>query len=196
VVLSIWMTCYHTRMTTYVLHGGFPQGEAQRDNAFFQEVLREAPSQSHVLLVYFAKEDDRIAKNLEEDTAEFQRNKPTGVELSFETAEEATFIEQVQRADVVYLHGGHTGKLLETITQFSNLKELFEDKIIAGDSAGVNVLCSYFYSLKIGAGQGLSIIPIKVLCHYQQKNGHQLDEYDPTLPTLILRENEYAVYHL
>ena len=179
--------------TKYILHGGFKPGAKQENDAFFSEILREAPKPAKVLLVYFAKESDRVEKNKLEDIEQFNKNKGDKI-LSFEVATEELFIEQVRNADIVYLHGGTTFKLLDSLKQFSDLASLFRGKIIVGDSAGANVLCAAFYSLKNGPGEGFGLLLFKIICHYVEENKHKLDDIKPSLETFLLREYEFKVF--
>lgn len=181
--------------TKYVLHGGFIPAQKQENDAFFTETLKETPKRTKILLVYFAKEPDRVALNRAEDVEQFSKNSGTR-ELSFEVANNRSFPEQIEKADIIYLHGGHTGKLLNELRKFKNLEELFMGKIIAGDSAGANVLCAAFYSLRIGAGEGLSIIPIKIICHFSEENKDKMRQIKPNLETLFLRELQFKVFVL
>ncbi|OGZ01858.1 MAG: hypothetical protein A3A43_03345 [Candidatus Liptonbacteria bacterium RIFCSPLOWO2_01_FULL_56_20] len=180
--------------TKFILHGGFTTGEKQENNPFFQEILSSAPSETKVLLVYFAKEPDRIAKNREEDIEQFNRDKGDKI-LSFEVATEDLFPEQVKKADVIYLHGGHSGKLLDALKKFPNLGQLFGGKIIAGDSAGANVLTAAFYSQKIGVSEGFGLVPIKIISHYREENKDKLNEVRPELDTLFLPEYHFKVFY-
>jgi peptidase E len=179
--------------TKFIIHGGFAPGKQQENDAFFQEILNTAPQEAKVLLVYFAKEEDRIDKNKKEDIEHFNKNKGDKT-IIFEVASGSMFTEQVQKADIIYFHGGHTVKLLEALKNFPNLKGLLGGKIVAGDSAGTNVLCSVFYSLKRGVGEGFGIIPIKVICHYKEENKDKLREIRPDLETIILPEYQFIVY--
>ena len=180
--------------TKFILHGGFNYGEKQENDAFFKEILSSAPNEAKVLLVYFAKEPDRIAKNQEEDVEQFNKNKGNKI-LFFETATEDLFSEQVKKSDVIYLHGGHSGMLLDALKKYSNLKELLNSKIIAGDSAGANVLCSAFYSMKIGISEGFGLLPIKIISHYLEENKDKLKDIKPELETLFLPEHQFKVYY-
>lgn len=182
-------------MTKFILHGGFAKGTAHENNGFFGEVLRSAPKETKILLVYFAKETEYIEKNIKEDTEQFNKNKGDRT-LIFDIAREVSFSEQVQSSDVVYLHGGHSGKILDVLRKFTNLKQIFSGKIIAGDSAGANVLASGFYSQKIGVSEGLGLIPIKIISHYQELNKHKLDQIKPKLETLLLAEYQFKVFEI
>src|SRR3989344_6896921 len=109
--------------TKFILHGGFAKGAEQENDAFFSEILKTAPNRAKVLLVYFAKDADRIADSKTEDVEQFNKNKGDRV-LSFQVAGESSFPEQVREADIVYLGGGHSDKLLDALKKYSNLREI------------------------------------------------------------------------
>ena len=183
--------------TKFILHGGFnPKATIQEDDSFFNEILKDTPSNPKLLLVYFAKEVDRIQKNMNEDIVQFTKNS-NGRNISFELAEEEKFLEQIPSADVIYLHGGSTKKILETIVKFSNLDELFKGKIVAADSAGVNAISKYCYSQRGGILRGVGIIPYKIICHYTEELKDKIEElnkYDNNLELLLLKELETKVF--
>ena len=184
--------------TKFILHGGFTPKTAQEDNAFFKEILKEVPQNPKVLLVYFAKEENRIAKNQEEDIAQFEKNKRDKT-LSFEIANEKEFSDQVVRSDIVYLHGGSSAKILETLSKFKNLKQLLKGKTVAGDSAGANVLSICFYSRSSDKiFEGLGILPIKLIPHHSEDQNEKLQElkkYYPELETVILSEYQMRILY-
>ncbi len=180
--------------TTYILHGGFSKNEAvQKDDAFFKTILSYAPKEVKILLVYFAENIERVEKRRTDDLEQFNNNKGDKT-LSFDTAKEETFLQQAQTADIIYLHGGHSAKLLETLKKFESLKNIFAGKIVAGDSAGANVLASIFYSKTIGASKGFSLISKKIITHYSEENKNKLDQIKPELETLFLSEYETKVF--
>ncbi len=142
--------------------------------------------------MYFAKKADRVEKNKNEDIEQFNKNKGDKI-LSFDVATEGDFTEQVRKADVVYLHGGHSGLILEAMKKFSGLKSLFDGKIVAGDSAGANVMSAVFYSDTIGITEGLGILPIKIICHYTEEKSDKLEKMKPELETLRLPQYQFKV---
>ena len=179
--------------TKFILHGGFAKGQKQENDDFTKEILKTAPSSSRILLVYFAEEPDRISFKEEEDFQQFNKNKGDKV-LSFEIASEDLFLEQAKQSDIIYLHGGHSGKLLDALKKIPNLEKMFSGKIIAGDSAGANVLTAAFYSRKIGVSAGLSLLPIKIISHYVDENKTKLDDIRPELAALFLSEYKFEVF--
>lgn len=179
--------------TKFILHGGYAKGDKQEDDVFFREIVSSAPKQAKILLVYFAESDDRIAKRNKYDLEQFEKNKGDKT-LSYEIASEQLFTEQAKTVNIIYLHGGHTGKLLEALKKIPNLRELFKGKVIAGDSAGANVLTSAFYSQTIGVSEGLDFIPVKIICHYLEENKNKLDHIKLHLETLFLPEYKVKTF--
>ncbi len=181
--------------TKIILHGGFKPGQKQESDLFFREILNAAPENAKILLVYFAKEEDRIEKNSKEDIEQFNKSRGSK-SIQFEIATKEHFRQQMLAADVVYLHGGRTQKLLDGMRDFTNFKEMIPGKVIAGDSAGANLLCSIFYSTSMGMGEGFGIIPLKIICHYVEENKDKLKGVRPELETLFLPEYSYKVYEI
>lgn len=180
--------------TKFVLRGGFNPGEGSRNDAFFKEILETAPQKANVLLVYFAKEKDRVDFNKKEDIEQFEKNKGNRA-LFFEIADEKIFEDQIKRANIVYLHGGLSTKLLSALEPFTDLKEMFEGKIIAGDCAGANVLCRSFYSEILETTfNGLGILPFNIICHYALTHPDRLTNKDSDTDVLYLSSYQYRVY--
>lgn len=187
---------YCTMKTKFILHGGFNPALPMEDDAFFSTILENTNQTPKILLVFFAKEEDRIPKNEKEDISQFEKNKKDKT-LYFESADEENFIKQIQEADVIYFHGGKSSKLVDTLKQFSNLKEALEGKTVVGDSAGANALSTYYFGNHDNKiFEGIGVIPIKVFCHYSDERENQLQElkeYRPELEFVKLTEYETQV---
>lgn len=182
--------------TKFILHGGFKPGQTEEDNnRFYSEILKDAPEGAKILLVCFAKDTERVPVATAKVTAEFNKNK-WQKEINFEVANEESFLEQVKSADVIYLHGGRTLKLLDTLKRFPNLKELFSGKTVAGESAGANVLGKFCYSPSADEViEGLGILSIKIIPHYSEEYRGKLDGVGQGLEALLLPEYEYRVFN-
>lgn len=187
---------YNRLMTKYVLHGGNAQDIDSRNDEFFKEILKDAPANPRILLVHFAGKPERKDINWERDTKQFERVKGDR-NLTFESADEQSFLDQILTADVIYFGGGTTQRLLDTIKKFAGLKELFNGKIVAGESAGANALSAFSYS-KSGGGifQGLGIIPVKTIPHYKGEHKEDLDAILGDLEILLLPEYKYRVFNI
>ena len=181
-------------MTKFVLHGGFSREKPiLEDDAFFREMLKDTKEEVKVLLVYFAEREDRVAERIEQDKEQFDKNKGAKI-LQFKVATEETFLQDCAWAEVIYLHGGRTVKLMEVLKKYPDLKPAFSDKTIAADSAGANALCQLSYSRNSKeTTEGLRILPFKIVVHYEEGTPNPLAEVEPELETLLLREYETVV---
>ncbi|MBI4158496.1 MAG: Type 1 glutamine amidotransferase-like domain-containing protein [Candidatus Yanofskybacteria bacterium] len=182
--------------TKFILHGGFKPGQTEEDNSkFYSEILKDAPEGAKILLVCFAKDTERVAIATTKVMAEFNKNK-WQKEITFEIANEESFVKQIKWADIVYLHGGRTLKLLDTLKRFPNLKELFNGKVVVGESAGANILGKFCYSPSADEViECLGILPIKIIPHYSEEYGSKLDGVGQELETLLLPEYQFKVFY-
>lgn len=180
--------------TKFILHGGYSGRKNSENDKFFKEILKDAPKDTQILLVYFAKEVDEYLRMQREDIWQFEENSDNK-NRSFEIASEESFPKQTAQSDIIYLHGGKTSKLLTALKQYPNLRELFEGKIVAGESAGAYVLSACFYSkTEGGIFEGLGFVPAKTICHYVGENKENLNECPSELETLLLADYQYKVF--
>lgn len=176
--------------TKYVLHGGFTPGIKSVNDSFFNEVLKDTPNELKILIVYFAT--DNGDKYFPEDQEQFEQN-GQGKKLTFKKATMDKFKEETEQADIIYLHGGNSIKMIEAMKGFSELKDLLKGKIVAADSAGANILSVKFYSKRNGICNGFGILPIKFMPHFEEENRNKLDQVNPNLGTICLREYEHML---
>jgi peptidase E len=182
-------------MTKFILHGGFNKDVSFIKDEFFQEVLKDTPSEVKLLLVFFAEREDLLELRISQSKEQFEKNKGSK-NINIKIASDDAFIEECKWADVICIHGGRTVKLIEAFKKFKNLEQVFAGKIIAGDSAGVNVLCHLFYSkTSKEIGEGLGILPFKVIVHYADGTPNPLENIEPDLETLFLHEYETKVFY-
>lgn len=184
-------------MTKFILHGGFNREKiVQENDEFFREMLKDVAEEANLLLVYFAEREDMVALRIEQDEEQLNKNK-SGKKLNIKIASEDTFIEDCKWADIIYLHGGRTVKLIGTLKKYPNLTQIFENKIIAGDSAGANALGQLFYSRNSQEiGEGLKILPFKIVVHYTDGMPNPLENIQPELETVLLNEYETKIFHI
>ena len=180
-------------MTKFVLHGGFNKERGFIEDPFFQEMLKDAPAAAKVLLVYFAEREEMLELRITQAKEQFYKNKGLR-DLEVRVASADSFLEDCAWADVIFLAGGRTTKLMEALVKYQDLAEVFSGKIIGGDSAGANALGHLFYSKSSKEiGEGLRIIPLKVVVHYSDGSPNPLTDVQPELETLFLREYETVV---
>lgn len=181
--------------TKYILHGGAAHIPSEKNDNFFKEILNESPSIPKILICLFGKDKARIPPNKAEDVHQFERNN-NGKKLAIKVADEDKFLEQIKWADIIYLHGGSPTEKLEIFKKYDGLEELFKGKTIAGESAGAYVLATYIYSnFKKRVFQGLGILPLKLICHYNSGDEIHLKNAPEDLETLLLEEYQYKVFY-
>lgn len=184
--------------TKIILHGGFNKinGPIHINDEFFGEMLKDTLSTVKILLVYFAELPEKIPERIEQDKEQLNNNRGLK-QLNFRIAEEETFKDDISWADVIYLHGGKTVRLMEYLNKYQNLKELFFGKIIAGDSAGANALATVFFSRNSGKiGRGIGLLPIKIVPHYEYGKPDPFIDIEPQLETIFLHEYETKVIYI
>lgn len=182
--------------TKVILYGGFnPNQEGDGNASFSKEILREAPEGAKVLIVPFSKEADRVVPTTERVKNELNAQK-WQESLIFEVATQDGFVEQVKLADIVYIQGGSSSKIIEALKRYPNLGELLVGKIVAGDSAGANALSTYFYSPSSDTlTEGLGILPIKMIPHYKEEYAGKLDSVGQVLEEVFLPEYTFKVFY-
>jgi len=153
-------------------------------------MLADAPDDAKMLLVYFAEPDEKIDLRTKQDTEELEKNKGQRV-LCIRVASKTAFEEDCRWADIIYLHGGKTAKLMGILSEYPDIKGIFSGKTVAADSAGAHALGALFYSKNSKTvGSGLGILPLKIMAHYEDGAPDPLGDTRPELPSLLLREYE------
>lgn len=160
------------------------------------------PEPVNVLCVYFAREKSLWPELFVEDKINFSSTAPDKI-LNFVMAEDATdiLVEQIKKADVIYLRGGETSMLQATLGKVKNLRELWQGKVVAGSSAGAYVLSAHYYSSRQGNQivRGFGLLPIKILCHYAETDPDRvgrlklLKEYGEELKIYAIPEEKFFV---
>ena len=94
--------------------------------------------------------------------------------------------------------------LQKKLEEVSNLKQLLEDKIVIGSSAGSLVFSRYYYDQDYDqVFNGLNFLNIKMITHYKSKGEYastsgddklkMLEEYEEKLPVYAIRETEFVI---
>jgi len=184
-------------MTKYILHGGNTSTQSEDNNKFFFEIIKDLPSPINLLIVYFSREDEEWPKLLKQDKKVIN-SIAEGKSINFVLADKDTkkFVQQVKNADAIYMRGGETSMLKKALIGIKDLKGLFDNKVIAGSSAGAYVLSRYYMSSRGEMGEGLGILPIKTFAHYEESRKSELDKlkhFGDKLTTYPLEEMKFVV---
>lgn len=151
-------------MTKYILTGGGDQGYPEYATQLARVIGNEIKNPK-VLSCWFSNPD-------EDGIQKFNQYRNFLVAIFGDDAEiicasKEDFISQLQYADVVYLHGGLTDLLIESMKVYDNLEESFKGKIVIGSSAGANYLANYGYSPTMReVRQGSGLVDRNVIVHY------------------------------
>jgi len=187
-------------MTKYILHGGATSSPSIHNKNFFAETTKDLSEPVKVLVVYFActREKKKWEELVENDKKKFSEANPDK-KLEFTVASDniSTLIEQITSSDVIYIRGGIETFLYELFLKIKNLKELFQDKVVAGSSAGAYVLSKYFYSnSRDRIEEGTGVLPIKTLAHYSDALSGKLEElkeHGEDLRVYTIPETEFVI---
>lgn len=182
-------------MTKFILHGGRTRESNTDNSSFFDEMTRGLTGKIKILLCYFAVEDDEVEKKYQEEIKQFGKND----NLEFEIADENKLENQLKNADIFYMRGGSTAKLLNSLRKTTNLDKLIEGKTIAGSSAGAYAICKYAFSNEsFEFRDGFGFLNLKCFCHYEEKDKdyvQKLKEYKEDLPIITLPEYKWVVIY-
>lgn len=188
-------------MTKFILHGGYAREDNASNRGFFEELSKDVPEGGTILLCYFASEN-----SIEERFKEISRTiteEAHGKTLHIVLATEEGFLDELRSADALYINGGDTKKLLETLKKYPAFKTMLEGKTVAGSSAGAYVLSTFFYSgTRRGVFEGLGLLPLRVVCHFQSPKETRttedslaaLEEASRTLELVVLKDYEWKVF--
>ena len=115
----------------------------------------------------------------------------TGV-IDKKTANDSALADQIRRAKIIYMLGGFTHYLAETLKEslcWSAAVEAYQNgAVIAGSSAGAMVMCEYYFdpsSRKVE--RGLNLVPnALVLPHHNTFGKNWANDLKKTLPEVFL----------
>ncbi len=192
-------------MTKYILHGGGTKIKNEANRKFFAEIGSSLEDGDVLLLCYFAPsvqsnytEEEKFEMGLEKFESYIKNKK-----IKYVLAKRKNFIQQLKEADAIYIHGGETEKLFETLKKYPEfLAEVKKKKLVVGSSAGAYVLAKYYVSdsnWNKEAAAMLGILPIKISCHFQEKFRKRVEnkfkKIDPRnkLRTILIPECEMEI---
>lgn len=187
-------------MTKFVLLGAYAEKTEGDGRAFVEEAVEGFDQPVRVLVCLFARPEDTWQELLEKDRFFFASKLKQKVILDLATPEK--FTEQVRRNDVIYFRGGRTKKLLAAVKASPGWEKELDGKTVAGSSAGVNFLAHFYYSLDdVEVCEGLGILPVSALVHYQSDYNAPNIDWDTAraelaargYPVLTLKEGEFTV---
>ena len=187
--------------TKLILNSGGIRNNLKLKKKFHQEMIKGlGKDQIKILICSFAQAREYWEEKFLESTGSIQEDLP-GIKLKFSLAMPGMFEEQVKKADIIYFNGGDNHILDYWMSSYQ--LNLFEGKIISGNSASSAYFCdSYWSNDWRSAMRGHDIVHSKMMLHYMankdidwMKAEKQLAEFgNPDLPIFKLKEGEYVVF--
>lgn len=189
--------------TKIILVGGFPRSAADGGQALYEEMIRGFVEPIKILICLFARPREKWTESFESDQT-FLKSHLSNTNLCFELAEPSQFIEQIAKADILYLKGGEAGLFIDTVKHTPNWDISLNGKTVVGTSAGAEALFSYYYHVAHRqVEEGLGIIKGKFIPHWEARDNfplvdwekayQDLENYKEPLPIIKLAEGEFIV---
>jgi len=185
-------------MTKYILHGGKTSANSLDNQKYYLETINIPKKDINLLIVSFARDPQVWNEKFEQYRQIFLNlNSDKQINFVLSDPDPKIFTKQIQKADVIFILGGETIRLMGYLKNILNLKELFRDKIIAGSSAGANFLSKYYYTINgEEVRHGLNILDIKTFPHFESsliKELEELKNYKEDLPVYTLPEEKFEI---
>ena len=191
-------------MIKFLLHGWVTSPRTEKNKQFFQKVVKEGWNK--ILIFPFAQKNRDYDLQFEIDSQKFiDHNPDVDIECVMASDDIDIFIDQIREYKSLYFCGGLQEHHLEIIRKIANLKELLEDKIISGNSAGTMIWAKHFFTGDYNRLEDwLWFLPIKIMVHWQSEKYDNYSEvelkklknYGENLPVYTIREQEYEVFEI
>ena len=195
-------------MIKFILVGGYPYKATDGGKAFAHQLVAGFTEEVvNILLCMFARPRDNWEKAYAQDI-EFFTAHLYPKKVQFQLANPETFKAQVQWSQVVYIRGGSTEVLLSELQkQNIHLETELHGKTLAGSSAGAQAISRYYYGVdSLQVGEGLGLLPVKVVVHYQsdynapninwERAVSELKDYKEDLPVITLAEGQFHTEYI
>ncbi len=188
------------------LHGWATSPRTEKNKKFFQEVVKVWWNK--ILIFPFAQKNRDYDLQFELDSQKFIDHNPhVDIECAMASEDIEVLIKQIKEYNSLYFCGWRMGYHLDIVKQIWNLKELFDGKIISGNSSWSLMWCKYAYDQDIETTFKiwLGLLNVKMITHwwtdrYPDKTDEdrleELRNYWEALPIYKIREQEYEVFEL
>lgn len=160
--------------TAYILAGGNDLLFEDYGNRLTGQIAAHATERPRVLSCFFSTPEQEWPAKYAKWKEWLAKNFTHGFSYSY--AKKATFLQQIDDADVIYLHGGNTQLLFDTFPPIEDFVKHANGKIVVGSSAGANILSKkYWSSSRAVPCKGLGILDVNIMVHYGAAHHEGLD---------------------
>jgi hypothetical protein len=158
-------------MTKYVLQSGGIKNQLEKKKRFHQELVKGQGSAPRFLLCSFAQGREYWEAKFPSYCATILEDMPEAVKPEFKLAMPGTFAADCQAAQIIYMHGGDDHLITYWLQQF-DIPAIWKDKVVAGNSAGSDVLVQHYWTCDWRqCYNGLGILPVKFIPHFRSTFG-------------------------
>lgn len=187
-------------MKRLILMGGRPWVAPDGGKHFAEVLLRYFPARAKLAFCLFAQDKDDWEQTRQWNIGAIDRFRGK-TEVEYRTMIAENFEEVSAWADIVYIPGGNPPRLKAALDRHGNLAKLWDGKVIAGSSAGADVLCAHYlcYLQDTELLDGLGWVRAACIPHWrnegedsqaQSRAEVQLLRKFPDLPVLCIPEGE------
>ena len=189
-------------MKRLILMGGSPWLDGECGKDFVTTAFRYFPKRVRVAFCIFAQPESDWQETTDRNIEMFKSHEQSK-SLEFKTMTTGNFEDVSKWADVIYLPGGSPSILMEKLAVAGDINVLWDNKVIAGSSAGADLFCEKFLYLQdrvFGAGLGW----VKAVCipHWRDDfDNYSTKDWDwaeqealnrfPELPVLTIPEGRF-----
>ncbi len=191
-------------MKRLVLMGGRPWVAGDKGKLFTDALFRYFPNEVKLAFCMFAQPESEWVSTEKWNTSMFDSFKGSRT-IIYKTMTHETFEDISKWADIIYIPGGDPFKLMEEIEKH-DVGKLWDGKIVAGSSAGADLLCKGFpYLQEKRFGDGLGWLNVAMIPHWRDDfNDYTDSDWDwaeqealkcyPDLPVLCIPEGQFTEF--
>lgn len=188
-------------MKRLILMGGRPWVSGDKGQHFAEALFRYHPSHVKLAFCIFAQPESDWEETRRWNTSMFDSFRAAR-DISYQTFTTENFAEVSKWADIIYVPGGNPNQLKKRLDTCGDLAQLWDDKVIAGASAGADLFCSrYVYLQDKTFGEGLGWVQATCIPHWRDDfEGYTSSDWDwaeseslkrfPNLPILCISEGQ------
>ncbi|MCL5091496.1 MAG: Type 1 glutamine amidotransferase-like domain-containing protein [Patescibacteria group bacterium] len=187
-------------MITYLLHGGATSKNHPGNRRFFTKLTALVNKASvKILLCCWARPQPRWEQYAKRDTQKILSCTTKSVQIH--TVENPNELHRlIPQFDVLYVTGGEAELLEPYYDKLKFLKDRLEGKVYAGSSMGAflaseNYVLSFEDNKPAEVHQGVGLLPIQTLCHWNVEKQKQLKLkllQSSNKPIITLNEGEFV----
>lgn len=162
--------------TKFILHGGMMSQGGPDNEAFFQEFVKDLEEGDTVLWIGFArKEGEDRERIFIRDTGFIAEQSDKS--FNYINATIGDLESQLKAANAIFVTGGNSEVLVDTIKNYPKFTQLIAGKTYAGSSAGACLVSTiYYHCSKQRISEGIGLLPIRTMVHYKNPEFNATDE--------------------